>query len=102
MRARVTTQNDQGQTRFSAVRAICIGAVLLVVGAFWVVLQEILLNAGDLSSNAPPVGAVGLFLGVLSAAVMLGMIRRKWGLDRRELLLIYCMLITFFPLASQG
>jgi hypothetical protein len=87
---------------FSAVRAICIGSVLLVVGAFWVVVQEILLNAGNISANAPPVGAVGLFLGVLTIAVLLGVIRRRWALDRRELLLIYCMLITFFPLASQG
>ena len=87
---------------FSAVRAICIGSVLLVVGAFWVVVQEILLNAGNISANAPPVGAVGLFLGVLTIAVLLGIIRRRWALDRRELLLIYCMLITFFPLASQG
>lgn len=102
MTANTTTRTGGGQTRFSAVRAICIGSVLLVVGAFWVVVQEILLNAGDLSSNAPPVGAVGLFLGVLTIAMLLGTIHRKWRLDRRELLLIYCMLITFFPLASQG
>ena len=96
-----TGRSEQEQS-FSAVRAICIGSVLLVVGAFWIVVQELLLNAGSLSSSSPPVGAVGLFLALLSIILLLQLIRTRWCLGRKELLIIYCMLVTFFPLASQG
>ena len=88
--------------RFSAVRAISIGAVLLVVGSFWIIVQELLLNAGSLSSSSPPVGAVGLFLAVLSIALLLQLLKARWNLGRKELLIIYCMLVTSLPLASQG
>ena len=87
---------------FSALRAIVIGAVLLIVGSFWIIIQELLLNAGSLSSSSPPVGAVGLFAAALSVVLLLQWVRIRWGLGRKELLLIYCMLITFFPLASEG
>ena len=90
------------QDNFSAVRAACIGAALLVVGSVWIVVQELLLNAGSLASSTPPVGAVGLFLAMLTIVLLLQRMRAKWGLGRKELLLIYCMLVTFFPLASQG
>ena len=92
---------DQSE-RFSAIRAISIGAVLLVVGAFWIIVQELLLSAGSLTSNSPPVGAVGLFLGVLSIVLLLQLVKTRWHLGRKELLIIYCMLVTFLPLASQG
>ncbi len=94
--------NPGNEQQFSAVRAICIGAVLLVVGAFWVMVQELLLSAGSLSSNAPPVGAVGLFAGLMTIVLGLQWLRARWGLGRKELLIIYCMLATFFPLASEG
>ena len=92
---------DQSE-RFSAIRAISIGAVLLVVGAFWIIVQELLLSAGSLTSNSPPVGAVGLFLAVLSIVLLLQLVKTRWHLGRKELLIIYCMLVTFLPLASQG
>ena len=88
--------------KFSAVRAISIGAVLLVVGSFWIIVQELLLDAGSLTSNSPPVGAVGLFLAVLSIALLLQLLKARWNLGRKELLVIYCMLVTSLPLASQG
>ena len=94
--------DDANTDRFSAARAIAIGSLLILIGAFWVVVQELLLNAGSLSSDTPPVGAVGLFLAVLTVGVLLQFVRRHWGLGRRELLLIWCMLVTFLPLASQG
>jgi hypothetical protein len=94
---------DAGDSqRFSAVRAISIGSVLLVVGSFWIIVQELLLNAGSLTSSSPPVGAVGLFMAVLSVVLLLQFIKMRWQLGRKELLIIYCMLMTFLPLASQG
>jgi hypothetical protein len=92
----------QQQEHFSAVRAICIGSILLMVGAIWVFVQELLLNAGSLTASSPPVGAVGLFVGLLSIVLLLGWIRARWALGRQELLVIYCMLVTFLPLTSQG
>ena len=73
-----------------------------MIGAIWIVVQELLLNAGSLTSSSPPVGAVGLFLALLTIVVSLRWLRSRWGLGRKELLVIYCMLVTFFPLASQG
>ena len=87
---------------FRPVRAISIGAMLLILGSFWIIVQELLLDAGSLSANAPPVGAVGLFAALLSVSISLGWLRRRWQLGRRELLVIYCMLVSFFPLASEG
>ena len=93
---------DASRTGFSALKAICIGAALLMVGSIWIMVQELLLNAGSLSASSPPVGAVGLFLAILSIALLLQLVKARWGLSRKELLIIYCMLVTFFPLASQG
>ena len=90
------------QDNFSAVRAVCIGSALLVVGAVWIVVQELLLSAGSLTASSPPVGAVGLFIALLTIVLLLQHLRVRWGLGRKELLVIYCMLVTFFPLASQG
>ena len=94
--------HPQQEAKFSSVRAICIGSLLLGVGAFWIMVQELMLSAGSLSSNTPPVGAVGLFLAVLSMVLLLQLIKARWSIGRKELLVIYCMLATFFPLASQG
>ena len=93
---------NDGQEHFSAIRAVCIGSLLLVVGAVWIVVQELLLNAGSLTSSSPPVGAVGLFVALLSIVLLLQWLRVRLSLGRKELLVIYCMLVTFFPLASQG
>ena len=96
--------NNDGSShiRFSPVRAICIGSILLVIGAVWIMVQELLLDAGSLTDSSPPIGAVGLFVAMLSIVLLLQWFRRRWGLERRELLVIYCMLVTFMPLASQG
>ena len=101
-RSRRTVHGGPARRAFWPVRAICIGAGLLIVGSFWIMVQELLLNAGSLSSNAPPVGAVGLFAAVVTVVLLLGWIRARWELGRKELLVIYCMLVTFFPLASEG
>ena len=97
----MTTTTD-GQERFSAIRAICIGSILLVIGAVWIVVQELLLGAGSLTASSPPVGAVGLFVALLTIVLLLQWLRVRLSLGRKELLVIYCMLVTFFPLASQG
>ena len=59
-------------------RAVAIGSLLLGVGAFWVMVQELMLSAGSLSSNSPPVGAVGLFLAVLSMTLLLQFVKVPW------------------------
>ena len=56
---------------FSAVRAICIGAMLLVVGTIWVIVQELVLNAGDLNADSPSVGCLGLFMAVVTVSLLL-------------------------------
>ena len=87
---------------YSPVRAICIGSLLLAVGALWITVQELVLGTGSLSSTAPPVGAVGLFMAVLCVALTLRWLQKRWGVHRRELLIIYCMLVTFLPVGHRG
>ena len=83
-------------------RSFAIGLISLALLAAWSHWHCVLVvNRTSLNDNSPPVGAVGVFLGVLLIVCLYEMLNRKLRLPRGELIVIYAMLAVPFKSYTQ-
>ena len=84
-------------------RSFAIGLISLALLAAWSHWHCVLVvNRTSLNDNSPPVGAVGIFLGVLLIVCLYEMLNRKLRLPRGELIVIYAMLVMAAPWMGHG
>jgi hypothetical protein len=62
----------------------------------------LVINRTSLNDNSPPVGAVGVFLGVFVIICLYEVVNRKFRLPRGELVVIYTMLVVAAPWMGHG
>ena len=84
-------------------RAGVIGVASMVLLGLWMVFHKILaMHRSKLLEDSPPAGAVGVFLGVLGIATLVGALSRRLRLAKGELIVIYAMLVVCAPFLTQG
>jgi len=84
-------------------RAILIGAILVMLMGVFVAKNEIYERRADLTVYAPPAaGIFVLFILVIAINPLLGKLKSQYKLDPRELMTIYIMMMVSGPLASYG
>jgi len=96
--------SEQGRARrdFNA-RSFALGLVSLVLLAVWSHWHNVIaINRTTLNEGSPPVGAVGVFLGVFGLVILWEAINRRARLPRGELLVIYAMLMVAAPWMGHG
>lgn len=96
------TPDPNQPTRTLSYRSVLIGFCGMMLVAIWVFLHKVYLGGSDADENSPPAMAVGIFLGILLVVGGVQLIKRKLGLARGELLVIYTMLVIAAPLYTQG
>ncbi|MAE62793.1 MAG: hypothetical protein CMJ18_00855 [Phycisphaeraceae bacterium] len=89
------------KARTLSYRAVMIGIAAMVVLAIWVHFREVMIG-GTLVGNNPPVGAVGIFIGVLCIGGIVAWLRPRLRLAPGELVVIYAMLVVSAPLMGGG
>jgi hypothetical protein len=96
--------SEQGRARrdFNA-RSFALGLVSLVLLAVWSHWHNVIaVNRTSLNDGSPPVGAVGVFLGVFLLVALWEVVNRRVRLPRGELVVIYAMLMVAAPWMSHG
>lgn len=84
-------------------RSFALGLVSLALLGAWSQWHRVLaVHSTPLNDNSPPVGAVGVFLGVLLIMGLFELLNRRFRLPRGELVVIYAMLVTASPWVGQG
>lgn len=84
-------------------RSFALGLVGLALLAAWSHWHRVLsVHSTPLNDNSPPVGAVGVFLGVLLIAGLFELANRRLRLPRGERVVIYAILVTAAPWVGQG
>ena len=73
---------------------------MLAVWSHW--HKVISINRTPLNDNSPPVGGVGIFLGVFLIIVLWELLNKKFRLPRGELIVIYAMLMVAAPWMGHG
>ena len=87
-------------------RAVVIGLVGIVGVVFLIHWAELVLGGARghtaMANTSIPVGAFTALMFVLAGSRLVGFVRRQWGLNERELIVIYVMMAVATVLASSG
>ena len=93
----------QGPRRDFNARSFALGLVSLTLLAVWSHWHNVIaVNRTSLNDGSPPVGAVGVFLGVFLLVLLWELCNRKLRLPRGELIVVYAMLMVAAPWMSHG
>lgn len=96
------SEQDRPRRDFNA-RSFALGLVSLALLAVWSHWHNVIaINRTTLNEGSPPVGAVGVFLGVFLLVAAWELANRKVRLPRGELVVIYAMLMVAAPWMSHG
>ncbi|MCK5805226.1 MAG: hypothetical protein KAI66_20515 [Lentisphaeria bacterium] len=95
--------SDKKLPRSFNARTFALGLVSLAMLAVWSHWHRVLAAHGtSLNDGSPPVGGVGIFLGVFVIVGLFELVNRKFRLPRRELIIIYTMLLIASPWMGHG
>lgn len=84
-------------------RTFGLGLISLALLAIWSHWHDVIsINRTTLNDGSPPVGGVGVFLGVFLIILLWEVINKKFRLPRGELIVIYAMLMVAAPWMGHG
>ncbi|OGV66820.1 MAG: hypothetical protein A3K18_30230 [Lentisphaerae bacterium RIFOXYA12_64_32] len=93
---------DQPGRSFNA-RSCAVGLFCLAFLAVWSHWHNVIsVNPTALNDNSPPVGGVGVFLGLFFIVLLLEGWKKRFRLARGELIVIYAMLLVAAPWVGHG
>lgn len=96
------SEQHRARRDFNA-RSFALGLVSLVLLAVWSHWHSVIaINRTQLSEGSPPVGGVGVFLGVFVVVALWELANRRFRLPRGELVVIYAMLMVAAPWMAHG
>jgi len=96
------SEQERPRRDFNA-RSFALGLVSLTLLAVWSHWHTVIsLNRTSLNDGSPPVGAVGIFLGVFLIVLLWELVNRRLRLPRGELVVIYAMLMVAAPWTGHG
>ncbi|MBT3375034.1 MAG: hypothetical protein HN742_23905 [Lentisphaerae bacterium] len=93
---------DSVRRDFNA-RTFALGLLSLALLAVWSHWHNVIsVNRTALNDNSPPIGGVGVFLGVFLIILLFELLNKKVKLPRGELIVIYAMLMVAAPWMGHG
>ena len=95
--------SDKRVRRDFNARTFALGLLSLALLAVWSHWHNVIsVNRTALNDNSPPVGGVGVFLGVFLIILLFECLQRRFRLPRGELIVIYAMLMVAAPWMGHG
>ncbi|NOY80052.1 MAG: hypothetical protein GXP31_03505 [Kiritimatiellaeota bacterium] len=97
------SQSPQGKPSAFNARTLAIGLVSLVLLAVWSHWHNVIsVNRTPLNDNSPPIGGFGIFLAVFVVILLIELVNRRFRFPRRELIVVYTMLMVAAPWMGHG